>query len=387
MGKPVKAYKLRLYPVKRQHKELNELMRHVRIVYNAAVNQRHRVYRQKLPIDTRYYSQRNALCKVRNRHPDTLGKLSSATVDMVIRKLESAWKGAFTRWRKTGKAKFPEEKKRVYSIPIPYGQGVKYTPADGQRHGRLRVRGVTGEIKVRQHRALPDLPIKQVSIRSERDGKWHVSFTYNESAEVECVRRGPPVGIDLGIKSRVAYSDGACCEDILHPPNWTKKYEEQLRVLSRTCARRKPEPFQKASGRYKKAKRQRAKLMAKIARCRADWLHNATTWLAESFEHIYCEDTPTQFMLKNKHLSKSAADASFGEFKRMLAYKCGDRVTFVDPAYTTQTCSRCGDVKPKKLSERVHKCEACGLELDRDINAARNILAMGIGVEARRKAS
>lgn len=373
----MKAYRLRIYPTEKQQPVLGFMMCMARLVYNAAIEERHRNFRQCLNIDVRGYTQRNRLCRIRNKHPDRLGQIPASTIDAIVRRVDSAWKGAFTRWRKKGVAEFPQVKNRVYQITYIYGKGCKYFPADGARNGKLRIMNIPGTIKVREHRQLPDLPIKQVSIRSDRDGKWFASLVYNEPSEITCKRHAPPVGIDLGLKTRVAVSDGRC-DWLMKAPRWADKYKAEHRRIDRICSRRKPKPGQKGSKRYYKAKRQRAKLAAKIARCRADWLHNATTLIAESFEHIYCEDLQPQFMLKNKHMSRSAADAAFGEFKRMLTYKCGDRVTFVDAAYTTQTCNKCGNIEPKTLEERVHKCESCGFEIDRDINAARNVLAIGL---------
>ena len=317
------------------------------------------------------------MCRLRNKHPDTLGLLTATTVDAIVRKIESSWKGAFTRWRKSGKAEFPQTKRRVYSLPLVYGSGVKYFPAEGKRHGHLRIKNVPGLIRVREHRALPDTPIKTVNIRSEKDGTWYAVFVYEESPELACVEHARPVGIDLNLSagSRIAWSDGEH-DGFFEGPEIVALHEARHTRLDRAVSR-KFKPGVRQSNRYRDAKRARARLASKIARCRADWIHNVTAHLAKTHEHIYCEDLSPGFMLKNRRQAAKAADASFGEFKRMLEYKCGDRVTFVNPAYTSQRCSQCGNLKPMPLSERVYRCEECGLELDRDTNAARNVLRAG----------
>lgn len=379
----MRAYQYRIYANKEQIKCMNLLLFQARRVWNVLWNEYKIIWnRDDLTQSKSWQAQTKRMRAVIQKHPETYGLLHNDTISLIGQRFGLAWNAAFEKRKKGEPWEPPQYKhKHTYGLPLRYrGRSCKYEPANGRRCGKLTILNVPGVLRVREHRALPNLPIKQVNIRSERDGKWYASFVFDESAEVPCKRHGPPVGIDLGLKTRVMVSDGRS-EWALTPTKWTAKYEAQLRVLDRKRDRRKPKPFQKASKRYRKACRERAKLMAKIARCRADWLHNASTWIAESFEQVYCEDTSTAFMLKNKHLSKSAADASLAEFKRMLAYKCGDRVTFIDPAYTTQTCSRCGDVKPKELSERMHKCDKCGLVMDRDANAARNILARGLKQE------
>jgi putative transposase len=122
-----------------------------------------------------------------------------------------------------------------------------------------------------------------------------------------------------------------------------------------------------------------AKLHEKVANTRRDFWHKTTHWLVDIYGNIAIEELNLQFMTRNGHLSLSAHDAALGEFRRLLAYKAeeaGTQVVAVNPANTSQLCSGCGQIVGKGLDVRTHAC-SCGLSLDRDVNAARNILALG----------
>ena len=139
----------------------------------------------------------------------------------------------------------------------------------------------------------------------------------------------------------------------------------------------------KGSQRRQKARLLVAKLHEHVANIRRDFWHQLTHWLVHSYGLIALEALTLAFMTRNLHLSLSAHDAGLGVFQTMLAYKAvdaGSHVTFVNPAYTSQACSGCGQIVEKDLSVRVHQCPNpdCLLELDRDINAARNILNLAL---------
>ena len=134
--------------------------------------------------------------------------------------------------------------------------------------------------------------------------------------------------------------------------------------------------IKKGSHRRRKAAYLVAKIHERIQNQRLDFWHKTTHTLAESYSLIAIENLTLDFMLKNHHLALSAADAGLGMFRQLLSYKAedaGTKVVAVNPKNTTQACSQCGGIVPKSLSERVHRC-SCGLVMDRDINAAINIL-------------
>jgi putative transposase len=176
------------------------------------------------------------------------------------------------------------------------------------------------------------------------------------------------VGIDVGIKCIAATSDGVIYDN----PKWLREAQRELRVKQRKLSRRKL-----GSNRRAKAKQEVTKLHEKIANQRSDHLHKITRELVEQYGFIAIEDLSLAFMNRNRHLALSSYDAGLGMFRSYLEYKAADagvEVVAVNPSYTSQVCSGCGCLVPKKLSVRTHRCSDCGLELDRDVNAAVNIL-------------
>lgn len=378
----MKAYRMRIYPSKEQVSALHKIMYQARMTYNDAVIERQRAHRngEKRPS---HYGQRDRLCKERNANPNERAAVPAKTVDILMRKLDASVKGAYTRMKKGQPPRFPKPIKRTYSVDFRKGS-FTYHRADGTRFGRLRVQNVPGLIKLREHREIPKDKIKEVSVMITKTGEWYASLVCDVPCEIACVAQEPrAVGLDFGLKTRIATSDGTK-DTFFHPPVSIDDYKERQVKLARAVSR-KFKPGKKQSKRYYNAKRAKARLEEKIARCRGDWQHNVTTMLARDNAVVFAEDIQPTFLLskdsekkKNKGFRRHAADAAIGRIKQLLTYKCGKRLRLVDAAYTTQRCSRCGAIAAKELSEREHNCKQCGLALDRDTNAARNVLQAGL---------
>ena len=184
------------------------------------------------------------------------------------------------------------------------------------------------------------------------------------------------VGIDIGIKEFLTCSDGT----VYHNPKLINHYKDKMNAsqtrLQRKCI---------GSKRYLKQKLIHAKHEAKLANVREDFLHKVSKDLVNSYDCIILEDLDLKelvhdnYKVVNKHLA-NVVPAKLVQFLLYKAENAGKRIITVDPHYTTRMCSSCGDVKAKKLSDRMHCCEACGLTLDRDLNASINILALGLNV-------
>ena len=213
---------------------------------------------------------------------------------------------------------------------------------------------------------------------SQRAGRWYASLTVErEDKPVKCAPKGGAVGVDLGVKRLATLSDGTVVEN----PRYLKKSERKLKKAQRALGRKT-----KGSNRRAKAKVKVARLHARVANQRQDTMHKLTTWLTRKYSDISIEDLHVAGMVKNHHLAKHIADASFGEFRRQLEYKTartGAALHVVDRWYrSSKTCSGCGRVKAKlSLSERTYRCDSCGLVLDRDLNAAINIQVAGSAQE------
>ena len=213
---------------------------------------------------------------------------------------------------------------------------------------------------------------------SQRAGRWYASLTVErDEPEVKEAPKGGAVGVDLGVKQLATLSDGTVVEN----PRYLRKAEKRLKKAQRELSRKA-----KGSKRRDKVREKVANLHAHVANQRSDALHKLTTWLTRKYSEISIEDLHVAGMVKNRHLAKSISDASFGEFRRQLEYKTsrnGARLHVVDRWYrSSKTCSKCGSVKAKlSLSERTYKCDNCGLTMDRDLNAAINILVAGSAPE------
>lgn len=213
--------------------------------------------------------------------------------------------------------------------------------------------------------------ILSATVSREAD-RWYVSLAVEVERDDPHPVEGPVVGIDLGLKSFAMLSDGTQIE----APKPLAKALHRLRHRQRRHSRK-----QRGSRNRRKSAVGLARLHRRIRCRRADFLHKATTDLAKTKSVIVVEDLHVRGMIRNHSLARSIADAGWSEFRRMLEYKTqwyGSRLVVAPRFYpSTKTCSGCGAVKgAMPLSERVFRCEACGLEIDRDLNAARNLAAV-----------
>ena len=218
--------------------------------------------------------------------------------------------------------------------------------------------------------------------------RWHVSLTVEVDRAVpeRHPRPGTAIGIDLGIKSLITGADSAGTVITVPGPKPLKAGLRRLRRASHAHARKKP-----GSAARRKAAARLARLHARIANLRADALHKATTMLAARYETIVAEDLNVAGMTRNRRLARALSDHGFGTARRMLGYKTGwngGTLVLADRWYpSSKTCSGCGTVKTKLgLSERTYQCDTCGLVLDRDVNAARNLLSLAASGAERRNA-
>lgn len=212
---------------------------------------------------------------------------------------------------------------------------------------------------------------------SEKAGRWYAALTVERPAfsPVRKHKRHKSVGVDLGIKTLATLSDGTVVEN----PRRYVKMQRKLKRAQQTLSRRDKDANRgRGAKRWQKAKHRVQKISARIANQRQDGLNKLTTWLADNYTDIHIEDLNVQGMGRNHGLAKHVYDAGFAEFRRQLAYKTartGATLHVVDRWYpSSKTCSRCGTVKTKlSLNERTYSCEACGLIIDRDLNAAINL--------------
>lgn len=361
----IRTYKYRLAPTKKQQYILDALFFQMQTVYNDALNER-RWYWRRSRRSVTYYDQWNRIRDERHALPDEMGLLNATSIQQMLRRVDKAYRAFYKGQR--GAPRF-KGRNRFKSVEYRYGDGCKLT---GSRLYLLHV----GHIRTKLHRPIPDdAVIKQVVIKRSI-GRWYVCFQLELFDPEPVAHTGPAVGVDVGLYSLLALSNGTLIDN----PRWLRAGLGKLRVTQRRLSRRK-----KFGSGWRRAARQVAKLQEHVANQRRDFWHKATTDLARTYALIAIEDLNLAFMTRNGHLSLSAHDAALGAFRQMLSYKVentGSQLVAVNAHNTSQACSGCGSIVPKRLNVRIHACPDCGVTLDRDVNAALNILARGLRVEA-----
>ena len=291
----------------------------------------------------------------------------------LLRRLDKSFSAFFRRLKAGEKAGFPrfKSRNRFHSIEFTYGDGCKLRKNE---HGHMSfyVQNV-GEMRLCYHRAIPNRAEIKHAVVKRVNNRWNVCLMLNlPDPEPRQFLTGHQVGVDVGLKSLAALST----RELIDNPRWLRESLAELRRLQRHASRQV-----KGSDRQKKTYRMIAGLHERIANQRADYLHKISARLVAENDLIAIENLTLGFMNQNRHLALSSHDAGFGLFRQMLEYKAesaGIPVIAVNPANTTQACSGCGSIVPKGLSVRVHECPDCGLVLDRDVNAARNILSKAL---------
>ena len=360
------TYRYRLLPTKRQHRVLEAILEGQRQLYNAGLEERIDAYR-KAGITRTYIDQCKALTEWRHSDPEAAA-LPVALQRWTLKSLDEAYQGFFRRVKLGGKPGFPRfrGKGRFDAFGFREFLGI------GLSEGRIRFKGMPGVLRVHLHRPLPeDASIKSCVFKRDVKG-WAVGFAVDLPAGLP--RPGDRiVGVDLGITTFAALSDGGFIPSL----KAARKAERRLRVAQRTLARKV------------KGSRSRRKARLEVARChwasaqaRANQHHSASARLIRDYDVIVVEKLNVKGLARSA-LAKDVHDASWAKFISMLRYKAeyaGARVVEVDPFDTSQDCSGCGIRVPKELGERQHECPHCCLTLNRDLNAARNILnRAGVG--------
>jgi len=359
----IRSYKYRLYPNKVQVKLLERVLEIHRQIYNAALQERREAWK-RCKVSVHYFDQCAQLKPIREFDED-VAWLNSVSCQQTLRRLDKTFQAFFRRVKAGQKPGYPrfKSRRRWRSVRYIFGNGI------GLKNKRLRIQNV-GLIKIKMHRPIPaEAKIKGIVITKQSDSKWYASFQIELPNPNPTSHVGPPIGIDLGVNPNlVALSNGKTVQ----APRFFRKSESALAHAQRVVSRRK-----RGSNRRRKAVRNVAKIHRHIANQRLDLAHKLSQELVKDFSLIAVEDLNITGMLKNHCLAKSISDAGWGQLLRLLSYKVentGSQIIAVNPAYTSQVCSGCGCIVKKDLSIRIHDCPHCGLVLDRDVNAAKNIL-------------
>lgn len=218
--------------------------------------------------------------------------------------------------------------------------------------------------------------IKRVRLVRRADG-YYVQFCIQAECQVQVEPSQKAVGIDLGLRYFIAASDGM----VVEAPQFYRQAEAQLNRANRQKSKKFRKGAKPQSKNYHKARVRYARTHLRVSRQRNEWLKDQALRLVQSNDLVAYEDLNVKGLVRNRHLAKSISDAGWSTFRRWLEYfgvKYGKVTVAVPPHYTSQNCSNCGETVKKALSVRTHQCPHCGYEADRDVNAAINILRLGL---------
>lgn len=336
-----------------------------RKLYNYALNERQETYKETGKGLT-YNQQQNTLPVFVKENPE-YKQVHSQVLQDALRRLDSAYQRFFA-----GEAGYPRFKNRDHYTSFTYPQ-VDNVKKTFSRPGYIYLSKI-GFVKLETHREFPVEAVTRVNVKYHC-GKWYANLTAEIPEVAPIGDPGKAVGIDVGLNHFAVLSD----ETYIDNPKYYRKMEEKLAKAQRRLSRKK-----KGSHNRGKAKAKVARLHAKIANQRRDFLHQASVRVIRSYDLIVMEDLKVRNMVRNHRLAKSIHDAGWGQFRSYIQYKCertGKLFILVDPKGTSQTCL-CGEHVPKDLSIRVHECPACGLVMDRDLVSSKLILERGLSTIA-----
>jgi putative transposase len=305
------------------------------------------------------------------KQPETLwlAEIPFDPIAQELRDLDAAFKNFFVK-----RAKYPTKKHKRFGCAIRFAFDHRHAGKVKAWAERTVILPKLGAIKLAQPERLPVQMPKLITLSRDGAGRFFASFSVE--MEIQALpATGVSVGVDVGIKALAVESDGTVHEGAKALRRRLRHLKRQQRALSRKVGARKSE---RQSNRYRRQARRVGRLHAKIADCRRDAQHKASTAIVRKADVIALEDLNVKGMLKNGKLARHITDSGFSELRRQIEYKAnwhGKVVLLADRwAPTSKTCSGCGQVHDMPLSKRVMSC-GCGLVLDRDWNAARNILS------------
>lgn len=360
----LKAYKFRLYPNEEQKKYLAKTFGCTRFIYNKMLAERIKSYEENKDLDIKTIKYPRP-AQYKNEF-DWLKEVDSLALANAQMNLDKAYKNFF-RDKSVGFPKF-KKKSNTNKYTTNNQNGTIYI-----ENNHIKVPKLKSMIKIEQHRQFDGLT-KSCTISQLPSRKYFISILV-ETEIIELSKIDKKIGVDLGIKEFAITSDGVFFSN----SKYLKKSEKRLAKRQKDSSRK-----QKGSNNRRKAKIKVAKIHEKISNQRRDFLHKVSTQLINENQVIVIEDLKVSNMIKNHKLAKSIADASWSEFRRQLEYKAkwyGREIIIAPSNYaSSQLCSSCGNKssQTKDLGCRTYICPVCGMIMDRDINASKNLLKLAM---------
>jgi len=362
----VKAYKYRFYPTDEQRQILARTFGCVRYVWNWALATRSAAYQERQ--ESLNYNDLSGALSVLKKDPQTewLSEVSAVPLQQTLRHQEQAFRNFFAQ-----RAGYPTFKKRHNRQAATY-----VSTAFSWKDGQLKLAKMDEPLDIRWSRSFTGTPTTVIVTKDPAD-RYFLSMRVEETVEEKPITPHM-VGIDLGLTDLVVLSTG---EKVGHP-QFFRKDEARLAKAQRRLAKKKRGSMNRA-----KARKKVARIHARIADKRQDFLHKLTSRIIDENQVVCAESLRVKNMVKNRHLAKSILDAGWSELVRQLAYKAewyGRTFVQIDPFFpSTKTCQHCNHVVDTlPLHIRTWTCPGCAAVHDRDVNAANTVLAAGLAVSA-----
>ena len=361
MSVKTKTLKFRVYPTKRQKREIFRQLNNHRDLYNFCLNER---------IDTYKLTKKSPSCfdQIKANVPKFKNSCNVSSLQQTVRRLDKSFQNFFRRVKHGDTPGFPRFKKSFSSIEfIPTDGASLKTTTNGKQHVYIQH---VGNLKLIKHREILDH--SRITLKYNL-GQFFVCFTVEYTPPVVKQKNGS-VGIDFGLKNFITTSEG----NVIHSPKFLKR--SLIKLKKATSKRDKAE---KGTSERKKKGIVVRNIYRKLLNQRSDFNHKLSCTLVRNYGTICLENIDLLGLKSDiKNVNRTYDDVSWGQFTQMLNYKAesaGCQIIYVDPSYTSQTCSKCGTVREDKLelTNRTFSC-LCGYKDDRDKNAARNILGLGL---------
>ena len=362
-----KAHRYRFYPTPEQESLLRRTLGCVRLVYNKALHERTQAWYERQ--ERVGYPETSTMLTQWKREEDLdfLNEVSCVPLQQGLRHLQTAFTNFFA-----GRTKYPNFKKKHH------GGSAEFTKSAFKfKNQEIYLAKSSEPLPIKWSRQIPKgCEPSSVTVSLHPSGRWHISIRFDAPTIQPLPISENAVGIDLGITSLIATSNG----DKIANPKHFKKHRKRLKKSQKNLSRK-----QKGSKNREKARIKVAKIHLKISDSRKDFLHKLTTQLVRENQTIAVESLAVKNLVKNHQLALAISDSGWSELIRQLDYKCrwyGRKLVAIDRWFpSSKRCSSCGHIVDKMpLNIREWICPSCGCNHDRDVNASKNILAAGLAV-------